>query len=45
MALQILEKNGIFHVNGKINLETTKNFMVHFDYILDYNNKVVINIK
>ena len=44
MALQIIQQNGIFYVGGKINTATTKNFMVHFDYILENNDRVVINI-
>ena len=44
MALQIIQQNGIFYVEGKINATTTRNFMVHFDYILDNHKRVVINI-
>lgn len=44
MALQILENNGIFYVNGKINASTTRSFMIHFDYVLDGKKKVIIDV-
>lgn len=44
MALQILNNKGIFYIKGKINSTTTRNFMIHFDYVLDATENVIINI-
>lgn len=44
MALQILEKNGTFYLDGKINTVTARALIIHFDYMIEKKNNVVINI-
>jgi ABC-type transporter Mla MlaB component len=44
MALQILEKNGTFYLDGHLNTSTLKSFTSYFDYNLSQSNKVIINI-
>lgn len=44
MALQIIENNGTFYVHGKINTSTTKSFLMHFEYVLNQRNVIIINI-
>lgn len=43
MSLQIIEKNGVFFLNGKINTTTSRPFLIHFDYLLDTKD-VKVNI-
>lgn len=44
MALQITEQNGIFLVNGQLNSTTTRSFIIHFEYLIEQSNDIVINI-
>lgn len=44
MALKILEKKGVFYLKGKINNTTTRDFIIHFDYVLDATENVMINV-
>ena len=44
MALQILNKKGIFHLEGKINCSTAKSFITHFEHYILRNKKTIINI-
>ena len=44
MALQIMKKNGVFIVEGSLNSETSKSFKNHINLLLQYCNKVEINI-
>ena len=44
MALQITEQNGTFLVHGQLNSITTRSFIIHFKYIIEQHNNVVINI-
>ncbi|PWG06788.1 STAS domain-containing protein [Polaribacter aquimarinus] len=44
MSLQISEKNGMFHLNGKINSSTLNFFSTYFNYNLSQSNAIVVNI-
>jgi len=44
MALQILEKNGAFELCGKLNANTSRSFIIHFEYLIKTFKKVTINI-
>lgn len=44
MALQITQQNGTFLVNGKLNTMTIRSFIIHFEYIIEQHQNVVINI-
>ncbi len=44
MALKILENKGVFYLKGKINNTTTRDFIIHFDYVLDATENVMINV-
>ena len=46
MSLQISKKNGEFYLKGKLNIVTTRPFIVHFEYIIEQlsMHSVVINI-
>lgn len=44
MALQITQQNGTFLLNGKLNTTTTRSFIIHFEYIIEQQENVVINI-
>ena len=44
MALQILECNEVFHVDGKINTTTSNAFLTHFSVLLKKYDEVVVNI-
>lgn len=44
MALQITQKNGRFHLKGKLNNSTSKFFIVFFNFNIDKNKQVTINI-
>ena len=44
MALQILENEGIFHLEGSLNSSTTRSFITHFEYMISTIKKVKINI-
>ncbi|AFU68397.1 hypothetical protein P700755_001508 [Psychroflexus torquis ATCC 700755] len=44
MALQILEKNGIFEAYGNLNTHTSRSFIVHFEYLMTTLKEVTINI-
>ena len=45
MSLQISEKNGMFHLNGKINSSTLKSFITYFEYNLSHSKVVALNIE
>jgi len=44
MALQIIEKNGIFLLNGPINNKTSKSFKSHMDILINELEDITINI-
>jgi ABC-type transporter Mla MlaB component len=44
MALKISEKNGTFLLNGTLNSTTSRSFIIHFEYIIEQSQNVVINI-
>lgn len=44
MALQISEKNGMFHLKGKINTSTLQAFNTYFEYNLSQHKSIEINI-
>jgi hypothetical protein len=41
MALQILNKKGIFHLEDKINYSTAKSYIAHFEYYILSNEKKI----
>lgn len=44
MALQITQQNGTFSLKGKLNTNTTRSFIIHFEYIIEQLQNVVVNI-
>jgi ABC-type transporter Mla MlaB component len=44
MALQILKKDGTFELSGKLNTETSRSLIIHFEYIINTFKYVTINI-
>ncbi|WP_420571113.1 hypothetical protein [Kordia sp.] len=44
MALQITQQNGTFLLSGKLNTTTTRSFIIHFEYIIEQQENVVVNI-
>lgn len=44
MALQILENNGTFHLQGILNATTSRAFMNHFEHLLTSFKDVTVNI-
>ena len=45
MALQILEKEGTFHLQGNLNSSTTRSFIIHFEKMINSVQNVKINIE
>lgn len=45
MAIKITQKNGVFLVEGHINADTVKDFQTHFEFILNANDQLTINIE
>lgn len=44
MALQILERKGIFYLKGKINCSTVRSFIIHFEHYISQSKSITINI-
>ncbi len=44
MALQIAQQNGTFLVNGQLNSSTTRSFIIHFEYMIEQHENIVVNI-
>ena len=44
MALQITQQNGTFLLKGKLNTSTSRSFIIHFEYIIEQLQNVVVNI-
>lgn len=44
MALQITQQNGTFLLSGKLNSTTSRSFIIHFEYIIEQQQNVVVNI-
>ena len=44
MSLQISEKNGMFHLKGRINSSTLNSFITYFEYTLSQSKSITINI-
>lgn len=44
MALQILEHNGTFHLQGNLNATTSRSFIIHFEYMIETTKNVRVNI-
>jgi len=44
MALQILEQNGTFELQGSLTASTTRSFIIHFEHIIKTVKDVTINI-
>ncbi|MCH2194243.1 hypothetical protein [Kordia sp.] len=44
MALQITQQNGTFLLKGKLNTTTSRSFIIHFEYIMEQQQNVVVNI-
>ena len=45
MALQILENNGTFHLEGNLNATTSRSFIIHFEHLISRLKKVTVNIE
>jgi hypothetical protein len=44
MALQITQQNGTFLLNGQLNSTTSRSFIIHFEFIIEQHQNVVVNI-
>lgn len=44
MALKIVEQQGTFFIQGRINNTTAANFKSHFEYLMEINNELTLNI-
>jgi ABC-type transporter Mla MlaB component len=44
MALQIFKKNETFELCGSLNTETSRSFIIHFEYLINTFKNVTINI-
>ena len=44
MALQILEHNGTFYLQGNLNATTSRSFIIHFDYMIKTIKNITVNI-
>ena len=44
MALQITQQNGTFLLKGKLNTTPARSFIIHFEYIMEQQQNVVVNI-
>jgi len=44
MALQILEQNGTFELQGSLTTTTTRSFIIHFEHIIKTMKEVTVNI-
>ena len=44
MAFQILKMDKVFYVNGQINRETSRSFIIQIEHKIERHKKVVINI-
>ncbi len=44
MALQILENNGTFNLQGSLNATTTRFFIIHFEYLINSVKDVTVDI-
>jgi ABC-type transporter Mla MlaB component len=44
MALQILKKEGAFELSGKLNVETSRSLIIHFEYLINTFKYVTVNI-
>ena len=44
MALQILENNGTFDLEGSLNTTTSRSFIIHFEHIINTVKDVTVNI-
>ena len=42
MALQFFKKNNIFELSGNLNSQTSRSFIIHFEYLL--NNFKIITV-
>ena len=40
MALQIFKKNNTFELSGNLNSQTSRSFIIHFEYLLN-NFKII----
>jgi anti-anti-sigma regulatory factor len=45
MALQILENNGVFELEGPLNTTTSRFFIIYFEYIINTLKSVTVNIE
>ena len=44
MALQILEQNGTFELQGSLTTATTRSFIIHFEHMINTVKNVTVNI-
>ena len=44
MALQIFKKNETFELCGSLNSETSRSFIIHFEYLINTFKNVTVNI-
>lgn len=44
MALQITQQNETFLLRGKLNSLTTRSFIIHFEYLIEKQENIVVNI-
>jgi len=44
MALQISKKNGTYELSGNLNTNTSRSFIIHFEYLINTLKYVTVNI-
>ncbi|KAB1158579.1 STAS domain-containing protein [Tenacibaculum aiptasiae] len=44
MALQILERKGVYYLNGRINCSTVRSFIIYFEHYISKSKSVTINM-
>ena len=44
MALQIIEQNGTFELQGSLTTATTRSFIIHFEHVINTVKNVTVNI-
>ena len=44
MALKISKKNGTYELSGNLNTNTSRSFIIHFEYLINTLKYVTVNI-
>jgi ABC-type transporter Mla MlaB component len=44
MALEIIQKDDTFELKGKLNTKNSRNFIIHFEYLISTFKNITVNI-